>query len=552
MNLTKLLNNFKNIFDSEKCTDFLRQIYANDRLFSFDAFERTAYNCARIMKDAGLDDIEMLPVRADGKTPYGDWVIPQAWNAESAVLKTADGEIILADYASVPCSLAMYSGAADIIADCVDETAADLHGKILFTSKPIGQMINFAVESGAVGIISDFIPLYKGVRDDLSELRDVSRWDNSSFSHGNHGLFGFSISPGNGKILRDLIKQGKSALRADVKTKSYDGVCYTVSGKIKGETDDSMCIYGHLYEPGANDNASGCAVILELARCISEAINNAILPRPRLTINFVMGWECTGSVAWFCEKDRRSVCGFIPDMVGTDTIDNSHMCIWHAPMSNISFADYYIEYVIETYKTQFNTEFEWESKKFSIGTDNLLGDPYFSLPSSAMITEPALSYHSSFDSPERIQTDVIGRNGVIIGAYLMGLAAMEIADVGDLWNGTVKYINNTKFAHKSELLKVARQTIKKFHPEAIQDLIPLRKVAGCLTFESRDDLKDAKWQPAWSDGLNLPLYWADGKRNLWEIAVLSAEECGAEVGEQYKFVCEYFTFLRDTGYIELI
>ena len=556
MNTKNLLEIFKNLFDPDKCTEFLQTIHANDRLFSFDAFERTARNCYEFMKDTGLDDVEMLPVKADGKTPYGDWVIPQAWNAESAVLRTPDG-VVLADYNQVPCSLAMYSAAANVTAEATivdDDSDADVSGKIIVTSKPVGQLVDFAVKNGAVGIVSDFIPLYKGVRDNVNDMPDVSRWDNSSFGGGNKGLFGFSLSPANGEKLRAMIRQGKSTLHAEVKTKTYDGVCYTVSGKIKGESENSLNIYGHLYEPGANDNSSGCAVILELARCINKAVNDGVLPRPRLTLNFVMGWECTGSIAWFEAKERNSVGGFVADMVGTDTIDNSHMCIWHAPMSNISFADYYIENIIETYMNFYGVNFQWENKKFSIGTDNLLADPCFSMPSAAMITEPAFSYHSSLDTPARIQRDVIARNGVIIGVYLFGLAVMTLDEVDEFWQAIAEYINKISFAYKFELLKNARHSLKKLFPEwSVEgELIPVRKVSGCLTFDVRADLRDAKWQPAWNNQLNLPLFWADGKRSLWEIMVLSAAEVGESFDNQWKLVYEYFTFLKDNGYISLI
>jgi Uncharacterized protein conserved in bacteria with an aminopeptidase-like domain len=559
MNTKNLLEIFKNLFDPDECTEFLREIHNNDRLFSFDAFERTAYNCYEFMKDSGLENVEMLPVKADGKTPYGDWVIPQAWNAEYGVLKSIDNTV-LADYNQVPCSLVMYSGATPdggITAEAVivdDNFDVDVKGKIIVTTKSVGQLVDYAVENGAIGIVTDFIPLYKGVRDDVSNMRDVSRWDNSSFAASNKGLFGFSLSPDNGEKLRELIREGKSTLHAEVKTKRYDGVCYTVSGKIKGESENSINIYGHLYEPGANDNSSGCAVILELARCINEAINDGVLQRPRLTLNFVMGWECTGSIAWFEAKERHSVGGFVADMVGTDTIDNSHMCIWHAPMSNISFADYYIENIIETYINSYGVNFKWENKKFSIGTDNLLSDPCFSMPSAAMITEPAFSYHSSLDVASRIQRDVIARNGVIIGVYLFGLAVMKLDEVDEFWQAIAEYINKMSFAYKFELLKNARQSLKKLFPEWSKDgdLIPVRKVAGCLTFDARADLSNSEWQPAWNNQLNLPLFWADSKRSLWEITVLSAAEYGESFDIQWKLVRDYFMFLEKNDYISLI
>ena len=603
MNITELFKIFESVFDTKRCLDYLNKIYGNDKYFSFSKFEKTAYNCADFMKKAGLSDIEMLPVKADGKTKYGDWVIPQAWDAEHAVLKSAGGNFIFANYKETPCSLVMYSAstpkggltAEAIIIEEGEYEESNLQGKIFVTSCPVRDIVPLAKEHGAVGIVSDYIPLYEGVRDNLDEIQNVSKWENDFFIPINDtDMFAFSISPKNGKLLREcILKNKKFLLHAEVETKLYDGECYTVSGKIKGEIDDSVCIYGHLYEPGAHDNASGCAVILELAACINDAINKGILPKPKQTLNFIVGYECVGSMAWILAKERNAVCGFVADMVGTDKIDNTHMCIWHAPMSNLSFADAYIDNIIEEYKKYSKDNFIWESKGFSIGTDNILADPYFKAPTPAMIAEPALSYHSSFDTPDRIESDVIFRNGVIIGTYLFGLATAEINDVEQLWKMTVEYINKIENIYfRQEILKKAKQSMIDFCPDftPVRDgahdvpyekfnntrnrdvvgavpynppdytgqkayLIPKRKVAGCLTFRGNPELADAPWQPAWNNRLNLPLFWADGKRNLWEITILSAMETGEysenEIKSRWEWMTEYFEFLADKGYITL-
>ena len=605
MNIIELFETFEKIFDTPRCLNYLNKIYENDKYFNFSAFEKTALNCVDFMQKAGLADIELLPVKADGKTPYGDWVVPQAWDAEYAVLKSVgEDSTIFADYLQTPCSLVMYSAptplggitAEAVIADEIENLDINLlQGKIIVTSRPVRDLVSVAKKSGALGIVSDYLPLFKGVRDNLDEMRNVSRWDSDFIIPiNNTSLFAFSLSPENGGILRNLILENQAEpfyLSAEVRTKFYDGECYTVSGKIKGETEDSVCIYGHLYEPGAHDNASGCALILELAACINDAVKRGVLPKPKRTLDFVVGYECTGSMAWITAKERNAVCGFVADMVGTDVIDNTHMYIWHAPMSNISFADAYICNIIESYKKHKNIDFIWENKKFSLGTDNILGDPYFKIPLAAMVSEPALSYHSSFDVPERIEKDVIFRNGVITGTYLFGLAMTDTEEAEQLWKMTVEYINGlfssddseTANIFKREILNAARQSMIAFCPDYIPDeinisempeaekifsppdyadekacLIPKRQVAGCLTFKSRPELSDSKWNPAWNTRLNLPLFWADGKRNLWEVAVLSAiemtetrEYSADAMRSHWEWLSEYFLFLSDNGYLTL-
>src|SRR5690554_5786843 len=80
----------KEYFDENRCYSHIENIYENDRWFDFKHFKKTAEYCLEQMKKAGLSEVEMLPLRADGKTPYGDWVIPRAWDAEEAVLMNAN------------------------------------------------------------------------------------------------------------------------------------------------------------------------------------------------------------------------------------------------------------------------------------------------------------------------------------------------------------------------------------------------------------------------------------------------------------------------------
>ena len=526
------------IFDTEQCIRYLKGIWENDRFFDYKSFAKTADYCANAMADIGLDQVEKLAVAADGKTAYGDWVLPQAWDVESAVLREVNNGAsltagsncssdawVLADYATTPCSLVMYSAKTPpggITAECimVDDldkvTPEQAKGKLLFTGLPAPEVAKFAQEAGAAGIVSDYMRMYPGIRDSRKQLYDTSIWvNNFCVPINNTGLFAFSLSPRNGDKLRARLTAGESiTLHAEVNTRAYDGEAYVVSGLIPGETDEEFCFYGHLYEPGAHDNASGCAAILELARCLNAAIKSGAIPKPKLSMRFIMGPECSGSMAYFTKHTNRKYrAGIVLDMVGTQSIDNAVLCIWHNPMSNVSLIDALAVAAIEDYAAKHG-HFDWKSSRFSIGTDNILSDPCFGMPSFAMIAEPALSYHSSFDTPDRIEPDVIKRNGVMAGACALSMAYDEKG-----------------FGRACRVYK--------------------RKVMGCLTFDNRPDLQ-AKWQPAWNGHLNIPLFWMDGKRTIWEVAQLAASELRIDdVVAYFNEICEYAEFLQSEGYIEL-
>ncbi|MEW5901286.1 MAG: DUF4910 domain-containing protein, partial [Acidobacteriota bacterium] len=107
------------------------------------------------------------------------------------------------------------------------------------------------------------------------------------------------------------IKEGKEA------------VFETLDAAIPGSEfpDEEFLIWAHIDHPlpGAVDNASGCGVILEMARTLQALINNNLLPRPKRTIRFLWLPHVTGLYMYFSrypEKIGRVRGGLSVDSVG--------------------------------------------------------------------------------------------------------------------------------------------------------------------------------------------------------------------------------------------
>ena len=70
-----------------------------------------------------------------------------------------------------------------------------------------------------------------------------------------------------------------------------DAVFETLDAAIPGteQPDEEFLLWAHIdhAQPGAVDNASGCAVILEVARTLQALIDNGLVPRPKRTIRFL-------------------------------------------------------------------------------------------------------------------------------------------------------------------------------------------------------------------------------------------------------------------------
>ena len=303
---------------------------------------------------------------------------------------------------------------------------------------------------------------------------------------------------------------------------------------------------------------------------MTEAIAEGRLPRPRRTIRFAMGHECGGSTGYLVSHPERKAClAVIADMVGTETVDNARLSIWHNPLNNWSFMDSALIDLLNFCRDTYESSFDWEERPFAVGTDNMLGDPCWNMPTIALITEPALSYHSSMDTPDRIEESVMLRNAMVLGTFAMVCADLSAEDnaLKDLIRSHGKNLGDEpeeKRLLREQALYRAEEEFDSLvsgggqpgyqdppipHQEDVVR-IPERLVPGCLTFADKLQLRNSKWQPAWNTKLNLPLFWADGKRSLWEIACLSGwEEGDCDISARYRWLSEYFDVLAEHGYI---
>jgi hypothetical protein len=100
---------------------------------------------------------------------------------------------------------------------------------------------------------------------------------------------------------------------------SYDVVSAVIEGTDRAAGDVVLTAHLCHQSAGANDNASGSAVLFEVARALRSAIRIGTLPAPTRTIRFLWLPEIAGSQAYLFrnrELARRFVAGIHLDMVG--------------------------------------------------------------------------------------------------------------------------------------------------------------------------------------------------------------------------------------------
>jgi len=217
----------------------------------------------------------------------------------------------IASLNQVPSSLASGSADADVEAEVVyvgagreeDYAGKDIAGKIVLGSGSTSSLFRRAVvEKGAAGVLGTGS---SGVSSDTAGYTlDQIGWASVSPAAGKGG-FGFALTLRQFLEFQGYLEKGqKVVVRAHVRAKSYPGKMNVVSASIPGTdpTAGELLFVAHAFEtiskPGANDNCTGVAVLLEAGRTMARLIRDKAIPAPRRTIRFVWGNEISGTTAW--------------------------------------------------------------------------------------------------------------------------------------------------------------------------------------------------------------------------------------------------------------
>jgi len=266
----------------------------------------------------------------------------------------------LASYNDITAMLVSGSSSADVKGELVwigagaDEEIdrAEVAGKIIVTEGSLRNAYNYGCnEKGALGVvaISDSRPYFDPFQIPWSRL---GGWrDTTEITK-----FAFYLPFREGYYLKERLLRGeKITVHAQVETTQepydlQDVVCHIPSTDPKaGEIIFSAHLFEGITKQGANDNKSGSAGILEVARVLHTLIEQGRLPRPKRTIRFLWGPEFSGTGPWVkANKDlmEKTLCNINMDMVGEWLTKNKA----HTQLMRTTYGNpHYINDVMENY-----------------------------------------------------------------------------------------------------------------------------------------------------------------------------------------------------------
>jgi aminopeptidase YwaD len=431
-------------------------------------FHSAAELVAERARTYGLSDVAILQFPADGKIVYGTQRSRPAWDADFAELwelrKDENGwkpGTLVASYEAIPVTLAEDSESGEVTSDLVDVGSGaseadyvgkDLRGKIVLAAAQPGAVQDLAVgKFGAAGIVSyaqNQATAWSG------EDENLIRWGHlETFSV--NKTFAFMVSLKTARALRErLAHREEIQLHATVKAGQHPGnyevVTATIPGadpKLKDEEIAFSCHLDH-QRPGANDNASGCVTILEVARTLQKLIQDGKLARPPRTIRFIWPPEVEGTMALLNgepEFARRIKAVVHMDMVGGGPATKAVFHVTRGPMSLPSFvhdvAWAFAEFVNEeSYKFAATGHAELPftapeggkeplravSSAYTMGSDHdVYQDSSFKIPAIYLNDWPDRYIHTNFDTAANIDPTKLKRAafiGAASGYFLAGLS----------------------------------------------------------------------------------------------------------------------------------
>src|SRR5476649_2920201 len=409
----------------------------------------------------GLSDVHVETFPGDGTTYFGTLHGNRGWRVESGTLDEVQPQprrITSVD--DVRLAVADNSESADVTVELVDVGAGtergdyagkDVRGKLVLCDATPSACHRQAVEElGADGLVSyNSNQVSAWWRDD----QDLIRWGHLD-AVGRKNAFAIMISVREARALQQRLGRGEHiTLHAVVRAHNDDAIGYetlvaTIPGTDPAAGDIVFSCHLDHEKPGANDNASGCAANLEIARTLKTLIDTKRIPPPARTIRFIWPSEMTGTIAYLArypEIAARIRAAVHLDMVGGDPfITKSVLHVTRSPWSIPSVTDDVEEvfgrYVIDgAFRAAGDGDMSHAVRSRGGSKDAFWADitPYesgndhwiyqeggFAIPTIYLRDHPDVYIHTTKDLADNIEPTKIKRSAFIAAASGYYLATM--------------------------------------------------------------------------------------------------------------------------------
>ena len=393
--LSKILHTAYNAADRAWLMEQTKKLTALEAPQTFPAYENAARYIYELLQTEGFDP-EYLEFPADGKTAYNDCCMPIAWDATVGRLTVLNAENVfpdpvIADIDRLPIHLVKHSTATPVggvVTRVVTEAAMlageDCTGAMVLLeaeSRPTSGNIPMLLDLGAIGFISEYLVNPMDKPDDVY-------WANAATDKGgwhvtaeDRDFIGFSISPRNGRKLRNMAQNGGVAVRVESDGHRYEGKLPAVTALIPGKQKRELWLLAHTCEPFSVDDSIGVIGGIGVAKMVRKLVEEGVLPQPEFSIRLVFAMEVYGFAAVAahfggCLRDRV-LGGMNMDMFFGGKFNAIQL--FYAPLEVPFYGNFVIKMLSDLYGREFDNP-KIDEKYLSHHDDMFLSDSTVGVP----------------------------------------------------------------------------------------------------------------------------------------------------------------------------
>ncbi len=421
MDLTSIIRQLYHYSSYRRLYSYLKHVTEYHRIQGSSGLLAASNYIASVLNELRVD-YEII--RIDKNTDLGLFKIPVGWDvfdAELWITKPKHQRLLKLDdhptmvLAHSPPSNGWIEGELVYVGKGIrqdDYNGKDVSGKIVLAHGSPYYVYKEASRRGAIGIIyyrrsapENAVP-YAGLFLTIDEARKAK-------------TIGLSISNRIAKqLIKYLEKKEKVTLRIRIDAKyDFNPVLPVVFAQYNGRRREGYALTAHLCHPrpGAHDNGSGVAALLEATTILSRTLKNpsSKLPPLHYTIYFVWVPEYLGTQGLFAKKrDLPKIirAAINLDMVGAKTeVTGSSLHHINSSISKPSYLDAVLEKALHIILSSPST-YSSLNKSISIKYDR---GPYeggsdhdvfisYGIPASMLNQWPDKFYHTDMDDIENI------------------------------------------------------------------------------------------------------------------------------------------------------
>ena len=531
----------------ELAKEHVIQITRHHRVQGSRGYRAAAEYVLQQLRNFGFSekDAYIESYKSDGKMVYQTWQSPSGWDiswGELRMLQPYEERIV--GYPEIAMSVMTYSNPGDVTAELVwvgdgtsddDYRGKDVAGKIVLATGYGGSVHRLAVLKYNARAVVCYLDDDRA-KDHPDMLQYTGMWPRTEEL--DRVTFGFNLSHRQGEKLRDLLQSGKKVVvRGQVRGIGLepffmDVVVAHLRGSLKPQ--EEFVLSAHLDHPkeSANDNASGSAAILEIARALKQLTESGRLPALKRSLRFVWVPEWNGTMPYIDahpelvgpELGGKFLGNLNLDMVGeNEELLHSMMILTRTPNSIPSVLNDVVENMAQMVdgmeiRTARGSQslFNYRVTPYSGGSDHMMFIDR-KIPGIMMVHGPDYTHHTSDDTPDKVDPVELQRSEVIAAGTAYYLSNLDDAQAADL----IQLCTANVAKKVGDASRSAAQIIRDAHGDQIP--AALREALIAIGEDGR----------VGSQALGTILWYNDGKETRKAV-----QEMQNRVGEDVRFFSE--------------